>query len=217
MKRGKSIIALMLAAAMTLCACGADTGAGQSEKSLYDHGLELAVLLDEMVGNETYMQLHTASDEITAITEPLAGQDHGTPAAVYQISATEEGNQMRLQLAEMADLDALPEKLRNIVEQKMYGALATQINALAGAATLAATSVCTAGKTFVNSEITGPVSYLYTYEDAVPVLVSFSTGEDSTVSASAAFLLYEELPSGGLEELAAFFAEIGMEVAEVEA
>ena len=42
-------------------------------------------------------------------------------------------------------------------------------------------------------EITADTIYLYTFENAVPVAVSFTVGEGNTISASGTFLIAEEL------------------------
>lgn len=57
--------------------------------------------------------------------------------------------------------------------------------------------------------------YLYTYENAFPVAVTFTVGEDGSVSASGIFVLYEEFTCGSAEEIEAFFSDLGVVVNEV--
>jgi hypothetical protein len=85
-------------------------------------------------------------------------------------------------------------------------------NARGGSTALAAASICTAGKTFVSDEITADTIYLYTFENAVPVAVSFTVGEGNTISASGTFLIAEELNTGSPESIKEFFSEIDLSV-----
>lgn len=91
----------------------------------------------------------------------------------------------------------------------------TQINAQNGATTLAATTVCSAGKTFVSTEEDGDAIYLYVYENACPAAVSFVKGEDNTVSASGTFIINDGFDTSSPESLQEFFGETGAVVENV--
>ena len=78
-----------------------------------------------------------------------------------------------------------------------------------------ATAVCTAGKTFVCSEASGDVTYLYVYETGYPIAVSFSEGENHAWSASGTFLINDRLDAASQESIASFFAEYAIEVGVV--
>ena len=54
--------------------------------------------------------------------------------------------------------------------------------------------------------------YLYTFSDAVPVAVAFTTGENNTVTASGNFLLYDELSAGSVQELLEYFGAYSVEI-----
>ena len=116
----------------------------------------------------------------------------------------------------LSGLDGLSENLKTAMRQKAFGAaLITQINAQNGATTLAATTICTAGKTFVSTEGDGDAIYLYVYENACPAAVSFVRGEDNTVSASGTFILNDGFDAGSPESLEAFFGEVGAVIEEI--
>ena len=89
----------------------------------------------------------------------------------------------------------MSDRLRSFMEERIQAAIATEINAAGGAMLLAASSICTASKTFVCQELTENAIYLYTYGDGVPAAVSFLRGEDGSVSATASFLLDESFPA----------------------
>ncbi len=80
---------------------------------------------------------------------------------------------------------------------------------------LAASSVLTMGKTFVDTTLNKNVMYIYIFEDAVPVAVTFTKGEDNTVSASGTFVMYDAFNGVSAEEIETALSEFGVEVEEV--
>lgn len=209
-----SILIFIIAAAVTLTACGkSEEVKDVTTGSAYQKGLEIAALLDEMAGNEDYVQIYTAGEEIGAILEEVASGDHTSPSAVYEISFMGQTlYDMAVLMGGDVTLDGMSEDLTRAVEQKLLSAVISQLNATGGAVNLAAMSVCTAGKTFVSEKIENDMIYLYVYEDAAPVAVTFVKGEDNSVSASGTFLLCEGLNTESEQTISEFFAEIGAKV-----
>lgn len=208
----RKLCAVILSAALCaalLAGCSAGT---QNQKSLYDHGLELVSMLDEMSENEEYLQIYTGASSIGEIVSGISAGDYSAPSNVYEITVSEENLSA---MAELSRIDSASEQLQNFVKQRMLAALITQVNAMAGAETLAATSVCTAGKTFVNEELDSAMFYLYVYEDTPPIAVTFVPGDDSTVSATANFILYDEFTCGSSAEIKEFFSELAPEVTQI--
>ena len=206
---------LLLSAIMllSLCACGGDTGAKTDEKSLYEHGLDVIAVMSEMTQLESYVETYTGSGEIKEVVKRIGEGAYTAPKTVYAITASAE------QIAAYAELDALEgasQALQTVMENKFVVALIAQVNGFAGVEQLAAASVCTAGKTFVSDEISESVVYLYTYENARPVCVTFTCGEDNTVSASGLFMMYDEFTCDSAEEVEEFFGEVGVKVSEVQ-
>ena len=78
-----------------------------------------------------------------------------------------------------------------------------------------ATTICTAGKTFVSTEGDGDAIYLYVYENACPAAVSFVRGEDNSVSASGTFILNDGFDASSHESLEEFFGEAGAVIKEI--
>ena len=99
---------------------------------------------------------------------------------------------------------------------RSFGSLITQINGYAGVNKLAASSVLTLGKSFVDNSLTEDVIYIYTFENASPVAVSFTVGENGAVSVGGNFIMYEEFTCGSVAEVQEFFSEFGAVVAEIE-
>ena len=217
MKRNsKTILTLLVvtvsaALILSLSACGNKDSTAEA-KSLYARGLEVVQLMSEMTKTEEYVDIHTGSSEIKEVVQNIGSGDYSAPKAVYSIFITDEN------LAAMAELDSLEnasENLRTFLAQRVLGSLMTQINGLSGVEKLAASSVCTAGLTFVDENADESVIYLYTYEDAFPVAVTFVLGEDHTVSASGVFVMYDGFTCDSTDEIKSFFSDIIVEVTEV--
>lgn len=185
-------------------------------KTLYERGTELAAELAEMAGNRDYLSLYTGQGEVLDIlTRAVEGKDYTAPKAVYSLTISEDAAGKILAALEMENANALPDHLKGKVREKVFQALPAQVNAMAGADTLAAASICTAGKVFVDPAVTDGVIYLYTYENGVPVAVTFLPGEDGAVSAGGTFLLGDSFSVDSLEDLSGPLGLFGVEIAEV--
>ncbi len=179
--------------------------------SLYAHGLEVIALMEEMLRTE-YPELMTTDEEILSAIQGGFGDDFSEPKAVYSICV---GEDVLTTVEEFNRLEDASDDLKDYFMQKLLGSLVNRVNGLGGSADLAAASICTAEKLFVEETASENVIYLYTYDDAVPVAVTFLVGEDHAVSASGMFVLYEDFACGSAGEIKAYFAGIPVEVDEV--
>lgn len=182
-------------------------------KSLYAQGLEVVQIMSEMTQTEEYVDIHTGNSEIKTVIQNISTGDYSSPKAVYAISITDDN---LAAMAELNSLDSASEELKTFLMQRVLGSLMTQINGMSGVENLAASSVCTVGKTFVNENATEDVIYLYTYENALPVAVTFTIGEDQAVSASGVFVMYDGFTCGSADEIKSFFSDIIVDVTEVQ-
>lgn len=182
-------------------------------KSLHAQGLEVVQLMHEVTKNEEYVNILIGGDsKIKTIIQDISTGNYSSPKAVFAISVSDDN------LAAMANLNSLEnasEELKTILINRVFGSLITRINSMSGTEKLAAASVCAVGKTFVNESATDNIIYLYTYENALPVAVMFTVGEDHAVSASGVYVLYEGFTCGSTNEIKAFFGEVTVEVTEV--
>ena len=212
-KLNKTVLAILvvLVSVLSLSACG-NTESSAETKSLYAQGLEIVQLMSEMAQSEEYVDIFTDSSEIKSVVQNINTGDYTTPKAVYAISITDEN------LAAMAELNSLgnvSKGLKSFLTQRVFGSLMTQINTMSGVENLAISSACTVGKTFVNENTNENIIYLYTYDNAVPIAVTFTVGEDHAISASGVFIMYDEFTCGSAEEIKSFFNYIIVEVTEV--
>ena len=202
---------LVLVIILGLAACGAVKEV-QESKSLYAHGLEVVSMLSEMTRSESFIGIYTANSEIKDIILALGEHPYDTPAAVYAITIPED---VLMGMAELSNLGDASEELKSYLTQRVMASLMSQINAMSGVENLAASSVCTVGKTFVSESATENVIYIYAYEDTAPVAVTFTLGEDHTVSASGTFIFYDGFTCGSAEEIQGVFSDIAVNVTEV--
>ena len=123
-------------------------------------------------------------------------------SAVYEIAVSDENFAA---MTDLYDLSKISERLKPVLQQKMLIALMTQVNSMGGVENLAAVSMCTAQKTFVNETADTNVIYLYVFENAVPVAVTFIIGENHAISANGTFVIYENFACDSADEVKAFF------------
>lgn len=215
--KAKKIISTLVAFVMTifLCACGGATASGSntSEKSLYEQGLGVISLMAEAASAEEYVGAYTGNPEILEIIQNVAAGDYTTPTAVYSLSVREE---VLLSMLGLENLNGISAELKDNLLSRSFVSLITQINGYAGVNNLAASSVLTLGKSFVDISLTEDVIYIYAFENALPVAVTFTVGENGSVSAGGNFIMYEEFTCGSVAEVQEFFSEFGAEVTEVE-
>lgn len=177
-----------------LCGCEKENKPSDSYPSLYERGLEVVSLMEEMIKSDSYTKMYSSSSDIQEVVRKMAEGDYKTHKVVYRITMPEKALSTLMTLAGTeGEFSGLPDSLKELMESKLNSTFVNQLNASGGAAILAASSVCTVSKTFVNWELEENEStiYLYTYENATPIAVSFLAGEDGAVSATGTFLLYE--------------------------
>lgn len=206
-------IAVALAMVLSLSACGTNEDNSEA-KSLYAQGLEIVQLMSELTQSTEYVDFFNGSNEIKSVIQNISTGDYTTPKTVYAISIADEN---LAAMAALNNLDNASKGLKSFLTQKTLGALMTQLNSRSGVVNLAATSVCTVEKTFVNENVNENVIYLYTYDNAVPVAVTFIVGEDQSIYASGVYIMYDLFPCGSADEIESFFSvfDITVEVTEV--
>lgn len=201
--------AITLITTLLLCACGNTT---TSEKSLYEHGLDVISLMTEITRNEQYLSVYTASKDITDIATTISQGDFSTPKAVYALTFSD--TQLE-NLAEIESMGNISPELKEMIKTRTISTLITQINGLAGVAQLATTSVCNAGKSFVEPSVNENSIYIYTYENATPIAVTFTIGDDHIVDATGQFILWDQFTCNSAEEIENFFSGMLMDVKAV--
>lgn len=216
MKKAKKIyicalILLMSLFAMT--ACGK-----KDDKSLYEHGLDLADTIVEAAEVEEYWEaMGIRGENFLEQIENITSGKYKEPKKVYALTVSHDGLSNMLEEMDL-DVDELSEDLQNLIGNRMFGSLANQVNAQSGSESLVVSSVLNATKTFVCDKLESNCMYIYLYKKGTPISVTFIKGEDGSVSATATFLMAESLGEDleeALEDIE-IFDELGIEIEEVD-
>lgn len=176
--------------------------AGAEENKLYEKGIGIAAQVKEMSENDAYLQAISGSERLLKHLESVKGVDPEHPAAVYQIRFEGDGYLPMLGLKES---DIVSQTLRDDLRARSHTALIQQVNAMGGAELIAASSICTSSTNFIDEAFEGDVIYLYVYENAVPVMVAFSSGAEQIVRATGSPILCDMFTAGSQEEIQNFF------------
>jgi len=191
--RAALAVALILILALGLCGCGKD-------RALYEQGLSIVSLMQEMAGSEAYMQM-SANESITSRLDAVREGDYSAPAAVYKLDVGDDAMNALMGTG----LTGISDELKECMDFRACYALVSRINAASGAETIAAASICSVSRSFADKSLKGNVIYLYDYADAPDAAVVFSAGDEGTVYASGLFLLNEELKANSAESIEEYF------------
>ena len=202
----KKILLLAMILMITLSGC---TSTGNSGKSLYEHGMDIIVLMEEMVSNSSYGSLMSSAAEIEQMRQTLATGDYTAPQAVYEIEVPTLGDMLAYAESD-AVTESFSDSLKKLLDNRSASTLVNLVNSRTGTAALATSSVYTASKTFVSSETRKSTFYLYTFQNGNPIAIIFTTGEDDTVTATGTFLMADGLDAASIEQLQALFREAGL-------
>lgn len=184
---------LILILVLGLCGCGKD-------KALYEQGLSIVSLMQEMAGSEAYMQL-SANESITSRLDAVREGDYSEPTAVYKLDVGDDAMNTLTGTA----LTGISDELKECMDFRTCYALVSQINAASGVEAIAAASICSVSRSFADKSLKGCAIFLYEYADAPDAAVVFSAGEDGTVYASGVFILNDELKTNSSESIEEFF------------
>ena len=204
------IIIFMAVMIFGMTACGTK----KEQVSLYEQGLEVVTLMDEMADSQSYVQMFTGNTQISELIQSNANGDYSKPQAVYEVVLRKDSYQGLL--GSEATQATMSDELKGIVSRKVNASVITQLNAYGGSENLAASTICTAGISFVNSEVKEDVIYIYVYENTAPVAVIFLKEGNDIVSANGTFLLGEELTNLKKESISQLFEGLYVTVQEVE-
>lgn len=173
--------------------------------SLYDRGLALAALLDEMVKNDALFALYSGASDLKEIVSGIEQDDYSHPQNVYEITIKDD---LLTAFAEISSMPKLSNELKAYLLARAQSAVVTQLNAACGAKALAVSSIYTVSQTFVCEEAPHSTIYLYTYENALPIVVTFLVGDGGAISATANFLFNSAHDTDSLEETAQAWSEL---------
>ena len=204
------IIIFMAVMIFSMTACGTK----KEQVSLYEQGMEVVALMDEMTDNQSYVQMFTGNTQISELIQSNTNGDYSKPQAVYEVVLQKDNYQGLL--GNEATQTTMSDELKRIISKKVKASVITQLNAYGGSENLAASTICTAGISFVNSDVKEDIIYIYVYENTAPVAVIFLQEGNDIVSANGTFLFGEELTNLTEESISQLFEGLYVTVQEVE-
>lgn len=206
----KSIVLYLGLLIMINCSlCFAKDKNTESDKLLYQQGLSMISIMDEMASNKAWISAFSKIDVFQNITSDMSKIEHKNIKSVYKINITEDINYY---LIEPNEVKKLSEELRIYLLNILQNSVITDINAFGGADNLFASSICSYEKTFVSRETKESVIFLYTFEKAVPVIISFVVGDNNTVSATASFILTKDFNIDNVQDVQKYFYDYSPQI-----
>lgn len=171
--------------------------------SLTDKGLSLIGEVDRLAECEEYISFYSASDEIAGVIKDIAENDYTEPKAVFIIPHLDE-----IVLNSMFSEIKLPAEVKVMVKSRFALALPSQINAMNGTITVAATSILNHSDSFIYEGLKATTTYLYTYDAANSFMVTFIPSDENIVNAYVTVIFNEELSKcSTTDEVIKFFKE----------
>ena len=159
----------------------------EADPQLLKVAAALTEMLDEIASSDDYVSLMGGGGNIQETIRAWGTHRHAVPRAVYQVELSTTPENDALQPLRDHASDALWKQATS----RINSALASQINAAKGAETLAASAICTVQTAFTTAGDMEPIHYILLYDDAAPVMVSFTPypqESGAAVTASATFL-----------------------------
>ena len=77
----KILVVLFVILILNLTACGSK----KEQVSLYERGLEVVDLMDEMADSQSYVQMFTGNTQISEVIQSNTNGDYSKPQAVYEV------------------------------------------------------------------------------------------------------------------------------------
>ncbi|MCM1083060.1 MAG: hypothetical protein NC428_06225 [Clostridium sp.] len=195
MKKRKTYMFLI----MTICivlfsACGnKDSDVLNSNASFYDEGQEMALTMHELICDETYIQATGVPDDVREIIDKIGGMDYSASAHVYRVSKVDEVLSNAMLMGKVYP-NGMSDSVEAVMKKKLVGNIAGQITARkTGTSALVVQSMFVVNTSFVNTAAKDMELYVYTYDDAYPVFVAFIPEGNGAVSASASYLIVDDM------------------------
>lgn len=202
-----TMLAMLVAVSLTACSSTSNHSDNpKTAKSLYEHGLEIISEMDEKAESKEFIDLYSIKGEDTDMIMSAGKANYATPTEVYKITVSDE---LIFKFGGKSDnADSLSDTMKKFLKAKANVSLISQINTMEKTTAFAAAAICATEKIFVSDELKENAIYLYTYENATPVAISFTKWDDNAVQAIGYFIFNEKFPTDTEQSIENFFTEI---------
>lgn len=215
MKNKKRICILYTAAVMLCTLCGCQNGKTNEQpeapkvSSLYEEGAALVSDMQALANDAAYIKLMSSATDIKQNIETVASCNYDKPSGVYSISNIKDVSKAALLISGLQN-GSLSETADRYIQNSAGAQLANILIArFGGAHNLAASSVIMTSSCFYNPDCTEIKVYIYAYDDAYPVIVSFIPGKNGAVSARASCMLVDSVRGAGKDKINEFLGSSG--------
>lgn len=189
MNKKLCLIALIVSSLLTMAACGDKSEEPiELNEFLISEGIALTCDMDKLAESKEYIALMTPSESIGQITDKMSSQDYSMPEDVYLIKLPDD-----IILRAVSSFSGKIEISDNIIEKLKYkvngSVFANLINTSYGSEMIAATSLTTWGKSYIQPNgWSDNMMILVQYPDEFSSIVSFVQSGDGVISASSVFV-----------------------------
>lgn len=190
MRNRMRLTALLIVALLFVSACAAPAKGQPLELDafLMKEAVALTGEMDKLAETKEYVAIMGASGNIGELIDKAAAGEYAAPENVYVVKLTDEGLMKAAgALTGEADISA---NVLDILKYKLNaGVFANLINATYGAEMVAATSVLTWGKSYIQPEgWTQNTILVLEYPGEFSSMVSFTQSGEGVISATSVFL-----------------------------
>lgn len=201
------IFAFLLALAMT--ACGKSHNS-HNEEALFDLGIEVTKTMQEMTYSDEYISLYATIEFEDEIVK-FQATDYDSPIAVYCVEIPNVKDVLsKLGSENIDDYDKLSDNLKEQMDHRVsLSSIISSINAQSGTNTMVLCSLLTATKYDKDVELDKSISYLYVFEEGIPIAVTFT----KSGYANGQFLLLND--SNSYEDISKIFNRYSCKVDKI--
>lgn len=175
-----------------------DSLSSDIESDLYDKGLSMIEALETLKNDAGYIKNAGLTGELQDVYQRLKAVEYNTLVDVFRVSHLDDSIETFVAIA--------PEKMEDsskaYFKENMVRSMGNMIVSYsAGVEELAVTGMLNYETSFVNSKLATSEAYIYCYQDAYPILVTFVPGSDGSVWAKAGYLFDDSLMNAKPEVL----------------
>lgn len=171
--------------------------------TLKEHGIQLIQQMSQLANNQEYIKLCSNSKDVNMIVADISQCKYDIPEKVFCVS--------HLQLSLKMSVNSNP-----VIVEKLIRSIPSQLNALSGSASLAATSLLASEDAFFyEMNLKEPIIYLYYYEGSWQSMVIFRPVKSGIVQANSYFVHHSMLNNiKNSNDVKSFFSKV-LEMDEV--
>lgn len=179
-------------------------------KPLYEQGLRVLALMNEKAHSKRYLY-EMGSSQLTdsEYFQKIKSHDYITPDKIYTVVFPDDilDDFLSFEWKFMAedigeDSSEMSDALRESLTHQFFVSIPTLMISSQGATAIAAASLITESFLFVDDSIGKQnLMCLYCFEDAYPIIVTFTFGEDGAIEARGSFLIVDDFAFDSEEEV----------------